>query len=50
MLDPVKQRAGEAIGSLGDKLGETVQGAQQKIEGKPQEPPSSFDTALTVTH
>lgn len=50
MLDPMKQRAGEAIGSLGDKLGETVQQAQQKIEGKPQQPPSSLDTALTVTH
>jgi hypothetical protein len=49
MLDPVKQRAGEAIGSLGDKLGETVEQAQQKIEGTPQEP-SSFDTALTITH
>ena len=49
MLDPVKQRAGEAIGSLGDKLGETVQQAQEKIEGKPQEP-SSFDTSLTITH
>lgn len=49
LLDPVKQRAGEAIGSLGEKLGDTVQQAQQKIEGKPQEP-SSFDTALTVTH
>lgn len=49
LLDPMKQRAGEAIGSLGDKLGESVQEAQQKIEGKPQQP-ATLDTSLTVTH
>jgi X-X-X-Leu-X-X-Gly heptad repeat protein len=31
MLEPVKQRAGEAIGSLGEKLGDTVQEAQHKL-------------------
>jgi hypothetical protein len=31
LLEPVKQRAGEAIGSFGEKLGDTVDEAQQKI-------------------
>jgi hypothetical protein len=54
LLEPVKQRAGEAIGTLGDKLGDTVHEAQQKIEGKPQSQPQTqppgFDTSLTITH
>jgi hypothetical protein len=31
LLEPVKQRAGEAIGSLGEKLGDTVEEAQHKL-------------------
>jgi uncharacterized membrane protein YebE (DUF533 family) len=39
MLEPVKQRAGEAIGTLGNKIGDSVQQAQEKLAG-PQEKPS----------
>jgi ElaB/YqjD/DUF883 family membrane-anchored ribosome-binding protein len=31
MLEPVKQRAGEAIGTLGEKLGDTVEEAQHRM-------------------
>jgi hypothetical protein len=31
LLEPVKQRAGEAIGTLGEKLGDTVDEAQHRI-------------------
>lgn len=41
MLDPVKQRAGEAIGTLGSKIGESVQQAQEKIAGQPEQPAQS---------
>lgn len=36
LLEPVKQRAGEAIGSLGDKIGDSVQQAREKIAGQPE--------------
>ncbi|MCA1826482.1 MAG: hypothetical protein ABR567_14920 [Myxococcales bacterium] len=49
LLDPVKQRAGEAIGTLGEKIGDTVQQAKDKIAGEQNEsskvpdfPPQSF--------
>jgi hypothetical protein len=37
MLDPVKQRAGEAIGTLGNKIGDSVQQAQEKIAGQQEQ-------------
>lgn len=37
LLDPVKQRAGEAMGSLGGKIGDTVQQARDSIAGQPHE-------------
>ena len=33
ILEPVKQRAGEAIGTLGNRLGESAQQVQEKIAG-----------------
>ena len=33
LLEPVKQRAGEAIGSLGDKIGDSVQQARRRSPG-----------------
>jgi hypothetical protein len=51
MLDPVKQRAGEAIGTLGSKIGESVQQAQEKIAGQPAQsgsyPPAVDSNLLT---
>jgi hypothetical protein len=51
MLDPLKQRAGEAIGTLGDKIGETAQQAREQIAGQQQPPPSSQpqQTSLVAT-
>jgi X-X-X-Leu-X-X-Gly heptad repeat protein len=34
LLDPVKQKAGEAIGAMGSKVSESVQQAQEKIAGQ----------------
>ena len=34
LLEPVKERAGSAIGSLGDKIGEGAQQAREKIAGQ----------------
>lgn len=37
MLEPVKQRAGEAVGQLGNKVTDSVQQAQEKLAGDQQE-------------
>jgi ElaB/YqjD/DUF883 family membrane-anchored ribosome-binding protein len=34
MLEPMKQRAGEAVGQLGNKMSDSVQQAQEKIAGQ----------------
>jgi hypothetical protein len=46
LLDPVKQRASEVMGTLGDKLGEGVQQAREAIAGEENKPEKS---ELTVS-
>jgi hypothetical protein len=56
LLEPVKQKAGEAIGAMGDKVSDSVQQAQEKIAGKqgdeerrPESYPPRADSPL-LTH
>jgi uncharacterized protein YjbJ (UPF0337 family) len=55
VLQPVKERAGEAIGALGNRLGESAQQVREKIAGSEQQPqaPSASSPAMEpplVTH
>jgi len=51
-LEPMKQRAGEAVGTLGNKMSDSVQQAQEKIAGQQEQParteghPSTGDSPL----
>lgn len=50
LLEPMKQKAGEAIGTMGDKVSDSVQQAQEKIAGNQGESyPPRIDPPL-VTH
>jgi hypothetical protein len=52
VLEPMKQRAGEAVGTLGNKMSDSVQQAQEKIAGQQEQPartegyPSTGDSPL----
>ena len=52
LLEPVKDRAGAAIGSLGDKIGDGAQQAREKIAGQPEQSkrPSEGATTPGLTH
>ncbi|MGE5049617.1 MAG: hypothetical protein ACM3PC_13650 [Deltaproteobacteria bacterium] len=52
LLEPVKQKAGEAIGAMGDKVSDSVQQAQEKIAGEEERQesyPPRIDSPL-LTH
>lgn len=52
MLEPVKQRAGEAMGSLTEKIGDTANQAREKIAGQQEQPVRDFSQPASpvVTH